>query len=742
MRDGLLEVQDRFERERKETIIYASHPENRHNKGGLSFWRLIWSDLRPKSQVRLDFHFFEFGCSGLKKVEIKAKTGFSIREGSRKGGDRMNIGLVTDTYLPDINGVVSSTVTLKNALEKAGHTVYVITNHAGTGIKFEDGVLRLPGIKLKSFYGYKVSSPINVGAGSYIEEMNLDVIHLQTNFGVGLYGQYLANSMNIPLVDTYHTMYTDYTHYINPRGFEGFDRVSKDAIKAASRAVCNNAQAVVAPSQKTKEALIDYGVLAPIYVVPTGLDLDKFMNVDPQSERVHQIRGQVSADPEDLILLFVGRLAKEKSLEIPIEAIVQNPNPHVHLAIVGGGPDEEFYRNLTESMHGTDRVHFLGAADPDEIGLYYAAFDAFVSASLSETQGMTYLEAMAAGKMVFGRRDEVLTELLDEDETGFYFDTPAELNEKIDVFLNMNPEQKEEAAHKCQRKIMPYTAEAFAYSMERVYSQAIDDYSQTYEVQKIQFSGNYVFLQLQVDAEKEPVKMIIPIDDFFELKISLHTKLDDYMVRSYLDIQNFYWCMYKVEQRLLAREMTHHQVVEYCVRRLEAPLSVADQVANELELMGKINDRSYAMEKAEYYQSVGSSKGQIEQKLYRAGIDPELIREACNSLSSVQEKSNAAKLAKRLAKSLKAKSVRRKRQEITHKLILHGYLPDAAKEVAEELDFNEDHDQQALQDAFEKAMRLYASKTPEVRNQKVRTYCLRQGFLREDIDELMESENL
>lgn len=148
------------------------------------------------------------------------------------------------------------------------------------------------------------------------------------------------------------------------------------------------------------------------------------------------------------------------------------------------------------------------------------------------------------------------------------------------------------------------------------------------------------------------------------------------------------------------------------------------------------------MEKAEYYQSVGSSKGQIEQKLYRAGIDPELIREACNSLSSVQEKSNAAKLAKRLAKSLKAKSVRRKRQEITHKLILHGYLPDAAKEVAEELDFNEDHDRQALQDAFEKAMRLYASKTPEVRNQKVRTYCLRQGFLREDIDELMESENL
>ncbi len=654
----------------------------------------------------------------------------------------MNIGLVTDTYLPDINGVVSSTVTLKNALEKAGHTVYVITNHAGTGIQFEDGILRLPGIKLKSFYGYKVSSPINVGAGSYIEDMHLDVIHLQTNFGVGLYGQYLANTMNIPLVDTYHTMYTDYTHYINPRGFVGVDRVSKDAIKAASRAVCNNAQAVVAPSQKTREALIEYGVLAPIYVVPTGLDLDKFMNVDPNSERVKEIRAQVSTDPDDLILLFVGRLAKEKSLEIPIEAIVQNPNPHIHLAIVGGGPDEDFYRNLTDTLHGNERVHFLGAAAPEEIGQYYQAFDAFVSASLSETQGMTYLEAMAAGKMVFGRRDEVLSELLDEDVTGFYFDTPAELNEKIDVFLQLSDQQKEQARHACQQKIMPYTAETFAYAMERVYSQAIDDYSLTYEVEKIQFSGNYVFLQLAVDSEKEPVKMIIPIDDFFELKISLHTKLDDYMVRSYLDIQNFYWAMYKVEQRLASREMTHRQVVDYCVRRLESPLSVANQVADELELIGKINDRSYAMEKAEYYQSIGSSKRQIEQKLYKAGIDPELIREACNSLSSNQEKSNAKKLAKRLAKSLKAQSVRRKRQEITHKLILHGYLPDAAKEAAEELDFNEDHDTEALQDAFEKALRLYASKTPDARRTKIRTYCLRQGFNREDIDALMESENL
>lgn len=654
----------------------------------------------------------------------------------------MRIALVTDTYLPDINGVVSSTVTLKRALEKAGHTVFVITNHAGTGILYEDGVVRLSGIKLRSFYGYKVSSPINIGATSYIEEMNLDVIHLQTNFGVGLYGQYLANSLGIPLVDTYHTMYTDYTHYINPRGYAGFDKVSKDAIKAASRAVCNNAQAVVAPSQKTKEALIDYGVLAPIYVVPTGLDLDKFTEIDSSDPRLQAIRAQVTDDPEALILVFVGRLAKEKSLEIPIEAIAANPDPHIHLAIVGGGPDEDFYRELQKSLHVEDRVHFLGPAAPDEIGLYYSAFDAFVSASLSETQGMTYLEAMATGKMVFGRRDEVLEDLIEEGQTGYYFDTSAELNEKIQLFMHTSPEQKAQSALLCRKQILPFTAETFAYSMERVYAQAIEDFSQTYEVEKIQFSGNYVFLSLSIDSSRELTRILMPLDDFFELKISLHTKMDAYMVRSYLDVQDFYWCMFKNQQRLETRDMTHKQVVDYCVMKLNAPFSVAAQVADELEMAGRINDRTYALDKADYYQSVGYSKRQIEQKLYKAGISKELIEEACQGLSQEKEFTNAKQLARRLSKSLKTQSVRRKRQEITHRLIGHGYSPDAAREAADELEFTEDYDKDALERAFEKASRLYASKPASQRRIKIRAYCLRQGFNRDDVDELIENRDL
>lgn len=654
----------------------------------------------------------------------------------------MRIALVSDTYVPDINGVVSSTVTLKNALEKAGHTVFVITNHAGTKIDYEDGILRLPGFRLKSLYGYKVSSPINLGAAAYIEEMNLDVIHLQTNFGVGLYGQHMAKTLSIPLVETYHTMFTDYTHYINPRGNEKIDRFSKDAIKAASRKVCNNVQAVVAPSEKTREALIEYGVLAPIYVIPTGLDLSRFTDIDPQDEEVRAIRARVSEDPEAVILVFVGRLAKEKSLEMPIDAISSCSNPHVHLAVVGDGPDADYYKAYAAARPGSERIHFLGAAPRDSIGKYYQAFDAFVSASLSETQGMTYLEAMAAGRMVFGRRDEVLDDLLEEGTTGFYFNSPEELNVKIEQFIALDPAKKEEAREKCQEKIRPMTAENFASAMEGVYRQAIEDYSHTFEVSRIQFSGDYILLTLERDSSDEPVKLLMPMDDFHDLKIAIGTKLDGYLVSSYLDLQKFYWCMYKTKNRLAGRDMTRKQAVDYCMLKLKALLPIAEQAADELVAAGLIDDRRYAMEKADYCQSCGLSRKQVESRLYKVGIDREIIREACASLSEEKEHSNAGQAARRLARTIKTKSSRETRRTVTQKLMARGYSFEAAKDAAEELVFDEDADANALQAAFAKAMRLNASRPPEQKKERIRMYCLRQGFERADIDELLESENL
>ena len=108
-------------------------------------------------------------------------------------------------------------------------------------------------------------------------------------------------------------------------------------IRTFSRVMANGSQAVIAPSEKTKQALLQYGVIAPIYIVPTGLDLSEYDRKNLDENRVQSIREELGFTSEDRIVVFVGRIAKEKAIEIPIEAISKNNDPHLHLVIVGGG---------------------------------------------------------------------------------------------------------------------------------------------------------------------------------------------------------------------------------------------------------------------------------------------------------------------------------------------------------------------------------------------------------------------
>lgn len=650
----------------------------------------------------------------------------------------MRIGLFTDTYLPDINGVVSSTVILRNALEKAGHTVFVVTNHAGTGIEMENQVLQLPGVTLKGLYGYKMSSPFQLRADAYVKNMNLDVIHLQTNFGIGIYGQTIARSLGIPIVNTYHTMYEDYTHYINPRGYQGVDRISREAIRMASRNVCNHVQAVIAPSVKTKEILIEYGVQAPIYVVPTGLDLTAFSGAGDHPDKIEAIRRSISEDPDARILVFVGRLAKEKSLEMPIEAFRKLDDDRYHLAIVGAGPDEDYFR---EQAAGHPRIHFLGKADPSEVPCYYAAADAFVSASLSETQGMTYLEAMGAGRMVFGRRDEVLDGLLSEGKTGYYFDSADELIEKMNLFYALSEEERAQCAAACQQVTAPYTDVTFAHKVAAVYDQAILDYSRTYEVDKIRILDEFVWLTLYRDSAREPVKILIPLEDYFTYKISLHTKLDAYLVDSYEKKQDYYQACRILRKKAASRDMTYQQVVRAARLKLELPDDQARELADWLKQAGLVDDRSYALDKAEYWHHQGYSRGEIRRKLAKAGIASDLIEEASSHMEDSLEKDNARKLASRLMGTVKAKSSSLARQTVVRKIMAKGFQAQDAREAVEGLEIPAEKEQEALEQAVAKARRLYASRPEGEARERLVRYCRSQGFSYRQISEFLESEN-
>lgn len=651
----------------------------------------------------------------------------------------MRIGLFTDAYLPDINGVVSSVVTLKQALEDLGHTVFVVSNHKSTKITYEDRVLRLSGLELKKLYGYKMTSPIQFEAFEYVRDMTLDVVHVQTEFGVGMFARQVAKLSNIPLVYTYHTTYEDYTHYINPMDIEFVEHMGKMAVRQLSKVLGNGAQAVIAPSEKTKNALIGYGVSTPIYVVPTGLDLTDFDHTKLDQNRVNEIRSSLGLSKDDHVVVFVGRIAKEKAIDIPIRAVAQSKDEKLHLVIVGGGTDEEFYKDIVDELDCHDKVHFVGRIPKEDIPYYYAAFDCFVSASMTETQGMTYIEALASGLCVFGRRDEVLDGLVYEDETGYYFDDENELTEKFELFFNKTKEQRASMVENCIQKTVPFSTELFAQKALAVYNQAIDDFNKVFTVEKIKMMDDFVRLTVMRDSDREPVKFLIPLDDFFDLKIMVNTNLDAYLVENYLDLQDYYKALKQAQTRVLSTDCTAHELEEYCIRKLDVSSDEVKAIVCELESRNLINDRQYALDKAQVWHSYGQNSAQIRNKLYRVGVDKEYIEEAISTLEETMEIENAYAVAKRLVHGVKEQSNRMKRQTLVNKLVTKGYSIDIAKQVSDSIEFDED-DSKSLELTINKAKRLYASFEEPKRTSKIRIYCLRKGFTSSQIDEVLEGE--
>lgn len=650
----------------------------------------------------------------------------------------MRIGLFTDAYLPDINGVVSSVQTLKESLEKIGHTVYVISNHRGTSIEMDDHVLRLPGIELKGFYGYKMSSPIQFEAEKFVRKMNLDVIHVQTEAGIGIFARHMAKTLQLPLVYTYHTMYEDYTHYLNPLNSKTVSVVEKKIIGMVSSFLGNSAQAVIAPSEKTKQVLLSYGVNTPIYVVPTGLDIEAFNRDKLDMERVGHIREEYGLTDDDHVVVFVGRIAKEKMIDMLIEAVSYVADEKIKLVIVGGGVDDEFYRDVMKKFKVEDKVIFAGRKPKEDIPYYYAAFDCFASASTTETQGMTYIEALATGLCVFGRRDPVLDELVFEDKTGYFFDNAKELAEKFDYFFKKSKEEREAMRDACVEKTSPYKTSTFAHKAHAVYQQALSDYKMCYTVEGIQFEDEFVKLSLYREFGKEVKRLVISPNEFFDMKLEIGTKLDSYVVDSYESLQDYYMAFAKCKEHVFRKDYTSYELYQYCIRKQNLLEDEASVIVESFKKRKWIDDEKYAMEKAEYWHSNGFSKREIEAKLVKKGIASEYVEAAISSLGEEIELLNAEKLALKLSANVKEKSETLREQSIVNKLIQKGYDSTIAREAAHNIDYLEGNEESILL-AYRKAQRLYnGEENDTLRYNKIKRYLFAQGYSASQIEDIME----
>lgn len=650
----------------------------------------------------------------------------------------MRIGLFTDTYAPEINGVVSSIVLLENELKKHGHEVFVVTT--GNSLfetERQGNVMRLPGVELKQLYGYVLTSPIHFAAMDEIEEMQLDLIHAHTEFGVGIFARLVAKKLNIPLVSTYHTTYEDYTHYVNPINSKSVDKIAKKAVANLSKLYGTTCVEMISPSEKTKEMLLGYGIKTPIDVIPTGIDLQRFDRHNTPAERIEEIRKEAGVSPQECLIVFVGRIAKEKSIDLPIQGVKKLKEDQVpaKLMIIGAGPQTEELVALCEELQVQDCVVFAGKKPADQIPAYYHAADAFVSASLTETQGMTFIEALASNLPVFARPDEVLEGLVLDGETGYLFETPEGFASCVETYLALTEAERSAIKEACKSHVQKYDSRIFYQQVIALYERAVTTYQDYYEVTAIKAKNDYA--EVRFENTKEQAKLLVSLETYMDENIRKGGRLSKEQVNRLKleeeEVKGYEGCI----RKLASRDRTCKEMYDYLTQQTELDIAAINRIIEKLTDKGYIDDVKYARSTADTMKGLLQGEHKIFKTLKKKGIPVEIIEEVLDQLKDDEsELNNAIEAAEKFQTSIHEKSVRKKKQMIYQKLFNRGFSSEMIEEAMRHLNFlqEEEEELEVLHKTALKAKRRYSSQYAGVRlRNMVFRYCSAQGFDMEDI---------
>lgn len=386
----------------------------------------------------------------------------------------MRIGLFTDTYQPHINGVATSVSMLESALRKKGHTVYIVTvNPDSLSYNFEDDhIIRIPGIPT-GIYDYRLSGIYPIKAASRIKQLNLDIIHSHTEFGIGLFARIMARQLDIPLVHTYHTMYEDYVHYIT-KGY--FDKSSKKLVEHLTKFYCDKtATELIVPTKKTYDLFKEkYKYDRNVHIIPTGIEIEKFYKEKNSLEKVNNLKKRLNINESDFVILFVGRIASEKSIDFLIKNHVNlvKKNKNCKLIIVGSGPDLEELEKLSIKLKMDNNIIFTGKVPWNEVSLYYNMANVFTTASHTETQGLTVIEAMAASIPVVALDDEAFNTTVINDLNGYLFKDKKEYCKYMDILMN-NRDKCIKLGNQARINSNPYSSKYYAERVLDVYYLAL-----------------------------------------------------------------------------------------------------------------------------------------------------------------------------------------------------------------------------------------------------------------------------
>lgn len=380
----------------------------------------------------------------------------------------MNIGLFTDTYYPELNGVANSVYLLKKELEEKGHNVYVITTKTPGAPAVEKNVLRVPSKSVSFVPERRLGLVYHPQIARKIHKMKLDIIHTHTEFSIGMFGRIMAHELFIPVVHTYHTIYEDYTHYI--KKYISNEERAKKIAKLYSKFSVRGAEELIVPTEKVAELMMKYRVKPAINVIPTGINLARFSARDSEDFK-NELKKKIGVPTDCKVVLYLGRVSEEKNIEELMGYLskYKAQQEKVHFLVVGDGPHKQNLEKLAKNMTMNNVITFAGAKPWDEITHYYQLADVFVSASTSETQGLTYIESLASGVPILAKKDPCLEGVLVEGINGYAFQNEQEFFDGLDKLFANEIDYSKNAMESVDK----FSTQEFATKIENIYYHVI-----------------------------------------------------------------------------------------------------------------------------------------------------------------------------------------------------------------------------------------------------------------------------
>ena len=348
----------------------------------------------------------------------------------------------------------------------------VTVNDESFSYKEEDGVLKIPSFPI-GLMNFRQSGIYPLKALKIIKKWKLDIIHSHTEFSIGTFARLISKQLNIPLVHTYHTMYEEYIYYIT-KGY--FDSASKKLVEYLTLFLCDKTiDELIVPTEKAKELFKDkYKVKRDVYVIPSGIDTTRFYKENIDKNEIINLKKDLGLKKTDFIVLYVGRIAKEKSIDFLINNFnsVLKQIPKAKMIIVGDGPDIKDLIDLAKKEGLENKIIFAGKAPWTDVPKYYSLCDVFVTASKTETQGLTVMEAMGASKPVVAIRDESFELMITDKKDGLFFDDEKSYVDMI-YEVYKNKKLRDEISFNARLTADKYSPYNYAKNVLKVYEKVI-----------------------------------------------------------------------------------------------------------------------------------------------------------------------------------------------------------------------------------------------------------------------------